>query len=181
MALAMATNDYSIRAATLEDVRGLPAIERAAAVMFPADVLPAHLGAFAVSIADLTDAQHGGRLWVACADDGHVVGFAIAQVFEDAAYLEELDVHPDHGRRGLGRRLVEKVIAWARSEGYRAVLLDTFRNVPWNMPFYARMGFVELEDEEIPEAVRAIMQRTFAAGLDPANRVAMVYWVEREG
>src|SRR3982751_4346278 len=54
---------------------------------------------------DLRGAQSQGRLWVALAGDTPV-GFAHVEVLEpNAAYLEEIDVHPDHGRRGLGRRL----------------------------------------------------------------------------
>ena len=174
----MDTHLYSIRAATPNEVPLLPAIERAAAAQFPVEVLPVHLREFAVPEADLAAAQRAGQLWVACAHNGAVVGFAIAQVFGDVAYLEELDVHPDHGRRGIGRRLVENVIAWARAQGFRAVLLDTFRNVPWNMPFYTRVGFNEIKGDAIPEQVREIMEDTFAAGLDPANRVAMAYWIE---
>ena len=52
--------------------------------------------------------------------------------------LEEIDVHPDHGRRGLGRRLVSAVCAWAARGGHRWLTLTTFRDVPFNMPFHAR-------------------------------------------
>src|SRR6476620_297685 len=62
---------------------------------------------------DLRDAQSQGRLWVALAGDTPV-GFAHVEVLEpNAAHLREIDVHPDHGRRGLGRRLVAEVCGWA--------------------------------------------------------------------
>ena len=39
---------------------------------------------------------------------------------------------------------------WARSHGYGAVTLTTYRDVPWNAPFYERLGFSVL-DELTPE------------------------------
>jgi GNAT superfamily N-acetyltransferase len=60
------------------------------------------------------------------------------------AHLEQLSVHPDHGRRGLGRALLRAAIEWARAAGYRELTLATYRDVPWNGPFYASEGFVEI-------------------------------------
>ena len=67
------------------------------------------------SLFELRDAWRHGRLWVALAD--HVpVGFAHVVVRETgAAHLEELDVHPEHDRRGVGRQLVSTVCAWLKS------------------------------------------------------------------
>jgi GNAT superfamily N-acetyltransferase len=63
---------------------------------------------------------------------------------EVAAHLEQLAVHPDHGRRGLGRALLRAGCAWAAGEGYDTLTLATYRDVPWNGPFYASEGFVEV-------------------------------------
>ena len=45
-------------------------------------------------------------------------------------HLEELDVHPDHGRRGLGSSLVMAVRDWAAATGHEAITLTTFRESP---------------------------------------------------
>jgi GNAT superfamily N-acetyltransferase len=42
---------------------------------------------------------------------------------------------------GIGRRLVAAVCEWASRRGWSRVTLTTFRDVPWNMPFYTRHGF----------------------------------------
>ncbi len=60
------------------------------------------------------------------------------------AHLEQLSVHPDHGRHGAGRALLRAGCTWAAGEGYDALTLATYRDVPWNGPFYASEGFVEI-------------------------------------
>jgi GNAT superfamily N-acetyltransferase len=72
------------------------------------------------------------------------VGLCRIDALGDGAHLEQLSVHPDHGRRGLGRALLRAGVEWAASRGYPRLTLTTFRDVPWNGPFYASEGFVEL-------------------------------------
>ena len=60
------------------------------------------------------------------------------------AHLEQLSVHPDHAGRGLGRALLQAGCDWAAAEGYPELTLATYRDVPWNGPFYASEGFVEV-------------------------------------
>jgi len=121
----------------------------------------------------LSDAQREGRLWVALADDTPV-GFAHVELLEpNAVHLGELDVHPDHGRRGLGTRLVKAVCAWAEARGDLPVTLATFRKVPWNMPFYARLGFEEISRAELSPVLRSVFEDEARRGLDPARRLVM--------
>ena len=60
------------------------------------------------------------------------------------AHLEQLSVHPDQARRGIGRALLRAGVEWARANGYDQLTLVTYRDVPWNGPFYASEGFVEI-------------------------------------
>ncbi len=60
------------------------------------------------------------------------------------AHLEQLSVHPDHARHGLGRALLRAGCAWAAGHGYPELTLATSRDVLWNGPFYASEGFVEI-------------------------------------
>jgi GNAT superfamily N-acetyltransferase len=59
------------------------------------------------------------------------------------AHLEQLSVHPDHAGRGIGRTLLRAGCGWAAEQGYREITLATYRDIPWNGPFYASEGFVE--------------------------------------
>jgi GNAT superfamily N-acetyltransferase len=110
---------------------------------------------------------------VALTDDVPV-GFAQVEVIErGAVHLEEIDVHPDHCRKGLGTKLILHVCHWAGSNGYRAVTLTTFRDVPWNQPFYARLGFDDVPTERVSASLRAVVEDEARRGLDPSRRVVM--------
>jgi GNAT superfamily N-acetyltransferase len=163
---------YKIAAARPRDLPLLPAIELAAATL-RAGHAPVSVLAETTSQADLEDAQQRGQLWVALAEDVPV-GFAHIQVLEPTvAHLEEIDVHPDHGRQGLGRELVFSVCRWAAANGYSCVTLTTFRDVPWNMPFYSRLGFEEIPPEELSPALLSVISDETRRGLDPSRRVPM--------
>ena len=72
------------------------------------------------------------------------VGLCRIDAIASGAHLEQLSVHPDHGRRGVGRALLRAGCAWAAQHDYREVTLATYRDLPWNGPFYASEGFVEV-------------------------------------
>ena len=163
---------YTITLARPEDLAVLPAIELAAARLLVGHAPESVLNE-STSDDALKTAQRHGRLWVALADDVPV-GFAHVEVIEPAAaHLAEIDVHPRHGRRGLGTKLVRAVCDWAMAAGYRSVTLTTFRDVPWNMPFYARLGFEVIPSESLSAALRSVVQAETRRGLDPTRRVAM--------
>jgi GNAT superfamily N-acetyltransferase len=164
--------EYAITVARPKDALLLPAIELAAAKLLVGHAPPAVL-AETTSPEDHARAQRRGLLWVALAGDAPV-GFAHVDVIEaGTAHLEELDVHPTHARRGLGTRLVMAVCAWAAAEGLDGVTLITFRDVPWNMPFYSRLGFEVVSPDQLTAALRAKVEGETARGLDPAKRVTM--------
>jgi GNAT superfamily N-acetyltransferase len=165
---------YSIRPAQTEDIPALAAIELAAARL-----LEGHAPDFV--LAETTDAQRfvdaagHGRLWVACAGS-RPVGFALAEMLaDDLPHLEEIDVEPAHGRRGLGTALVRAVCEWATASRYATVTLTTFRAVPWNFPFYARLGFAEIPRESLRRELAAVVLEETRHGLDPDARVVMAY------
>lgn len=163
---------YQIRLARPDDLARIPAIELAAASQL-AGHAPAAVLAETTSQKDLDVRLSHGHLWVACAGD-EPVGFAYVKLIEPAsAHLDEIDVHPAHGRRGLGTGLVRAVCRWAAEAGLQAVTLRTFREVPWNMPFYARLGFEALDDEALGEAQRAVISDEVRRGLAADRRVTM--------
>jgi hypothetical protein len=69
--------------------------------------------------------------------------------------------------------LVLHVCRWAVSNGYESVTLTTFRDPPWNMPFYARLGFEVVPREELSSALRAVVDDESRRGLDASHRVVM--------
>ncbi|MBW4721226.1 GNAT family N-acetyltransferase [Saccharothrix sp. SC076] len=116
------------------------------------------------------DVMRGLHVWVA-ADPGPVAWIA-AEPVAGFAHVEQVSVHPDHARRGIGAALLDHVESWARERGLAGLTLTTFRDIPWNAPYYRRLGFTDV-DEPSP-ALAAIVAEEAARGLDPARRVCMV-------
>ncbi|MFN2196266.1 MAG: GNAT family N-acetyltransferase [Anaerolineales bacterium] len=164
---------YTIRLARTTDLPYLPDIEQAAAALFVPYGLAALFSTRLTPWEALAAGQACGTLWVAVEPHDRPVGFALAGEVGANAHLDELDVHPEHGRQGLGRRLVKTVCAWARQGGYPAVTLTTLDYVPWNAPFYARLGFKILDEHELSPELRALLQAEVEAGLPGEGRVAM--------
>jgi putative acetyltransferase len=166
------THRYEIALARPGDVPRIAPIELAAAGLLAGHAPEAVLNEVTPDEV-LQAAQRDGRLGVALSGDVPV-GFALVEILEpDAAHLEEIDVHPDHGRRGVGTRLVRWVRRWADARGLAAVTLTTFRDVPWNMPFYARLGFEEVAPGALTPAMRKVCEDEGRRGLDPRRRVVM--------
>jgi GNAT superfamily N-acetyltransferase len=161
---------YAIRTARPNDLALLPAIERAAAAQFRATPYPALADSpLATDHIDLARE----RVWVVVEANDQPVGFIIVRVLAESVHVHELDVHPHHARQGLGWRLVQEAAHWARAQGAAALTLTTFADVPWNGPYYARLGFRTLEAATWTPALQAIWQAETAAGLPMAHRICM--------
>lgn len=165
---------YRIEVALPEHVDVLRDLERAAATLF-AEAGVTLDAEDATPLLELRRAQAEGLLWVALDTAGSVAGFALVgrSRAHPRAHLAELDVHPAHGRRGLGAALVETVCAWALQADLDAVTLTTFRDVPWNAPWYQRLGFAEIPERELDAELRQVLRSEAENGLDPSQRVAM--------
>ncbi|WP_321856138.1 GNAT family N-acetyltransferase [Burkholderia cenocepacia] len=163
-----------IRPAMREDAAAMAAVEVAAAQRFRAigmadiaDGEPTDAAAVLVRIDD-------GRAYVAVDSQGTCVGFAFYRLLDaQRLYLEELDVAPSHAGQRIGARLIEQVMARAAREHVEQVVLSTFRDAPWNAPYYARLGFRIIDDAALDDALRAIRAHHVALGLDETRRVFM--------
>jgi GNAT superfamily N-acetyltransferase len=166
------TPNYTIVRAGTQHLAHLPHIELTAARLLSGHAPESVLNE-TTSHEELLRAASDGLLWVALADDSPV-GFAHVEVIDPTtAHIEEIDVLPAHGRRGIGTRLVKALCSWAASSGFESVTLTTFRDVPWNMPFYERLGFEVISTSALSPALRAIVDDETRRGLDPLQRVVM--------
>jgi GNAT superfamily N-acetyltransferase len=172
----MRSDGYSVNLARFEHIELLADIERAASALFPDDIITPELRVSVVPREQLEAALFDGRLWTAVTDAGDPVGFAIVLSEPDAAFVHEIDVHPAHQRKGLGRRMLRAVIDWARANRFPAVTLTTFEHVPWNAPFYARLGFQTLVEHSLSPAMAQRLRSERARGL--RQRVAMRFPLE---
>ncbi len=128
-----------VRAAAERDLGRLRGIEAAADQLFAPLMKIAHWG----TPADGRDrAESGGQLFVI---GEPAVGFAHVIEIDGHFHLAQLAVHPDHGRRGLGTALVYAAAEAIARRGGESMSLLTFADVPWNAPFYRRLGFETVE------------------------------------
>ncbi|QFU17563.1 GNAT family N-acetyltransferase [Microvirga thermotolerans] len=165
---------YAIRPSRPDDLERLAAVERSAATVYfealgiragiPETMPPAVLRA----------CHEAGLVWVAADGSGDPVGFLAAAEVDGIPFVKEMSVHRDHQGRGLGRRLMEALAGHAAQRGRAALALTTDRFIPFNAPFYARLGFVELPPGEATEGLRRILAEEAAQGFDPRRRVLMV-------
>ncbi len=164
---------YTLRRAMAGELAALPDVEHLAAQQFLHSPRAFAAGLPVQSLEQLHEYQRHGGVWVAVTKEGAIAAFVLCKEVDGAAYIAEADVHPAHARQGLGRALFGLLGQWARQQGYRALLLTTFRDVPWNAPYYQRLGFRLLRDEEVGPGLRAIRAQETQLGLPPESRVCM--------
>ncbi len=167
------THDVRVRRATAGDGPALRDLERRAGARF-AEIGMAEVAADEpASLEHLAGVAADGRSAVAVASVGEVIGYVLVDRVDGAAHVEQVSVDPAHQGRGVGRALLGWVEDWARGEGCRALTLTTFRDVPWNAPLYAHLGFGEVAPDEIGPGLAAVVSEEAAHGLDPSARVCM--------
>jgi ribosomal protein S18 acetylase RimI-like enzyme len=171
---------YQVVPARREHFAAMREVERAAELIFPLDVFPLALrGRTLTSDEEFVEAQRDGLLWCAVAGGGEVAGYAIAFWVGGDLHLDEIDVHPAHQQRGVGRALIDVVCAHARANGAPRLTLTTFRPVPWNMPWYERLGFVAFAEGALPPQLSEIFEEEISRGLAREQRVAMALVLAR--
>ena len=137
--------EVAIRPGRRDDLASLGAIEDSGAQTFAALGQPLADGSPPTPPEQWAGSLESGLLWVADDPDAGLVGFLAGQITADGLYIAEVDVLMERQRQGHGRRLMQAAIDWARGQRLTAVTLTTFRSIPFNAPFYASMGFVELD------------------------------------
>jgi GNAT superfamily N-acetyltransferase len=160
---------YAIREASQRDLAALPMIEQAAGTLYWST--PYRRFAYAPNVSEHIDTARD-RVWI-IAENDEPVGFVIVREFSGTAHIHEIDVHPRCARRGLGRRLIEHVANWASARGHTTLTLTTFGDVPWNGPYYSRLGFATIPVEALSAGLREILLAEAAAGFPMQHRVAM--------
>ena len=164
---------YSIRLARADEVGRLRLIEDEAGTLFDGLGLIDESLDPSFPLDKAAELVALGQVWVACLENDLPVAMAITSVRDDDVHLEEMDVVPGHGRRGLGARLLEHVCSWAQARGHASVTLSTFRDVPWNAPFYRKHGFRDLQPEEWSPSMRSLQESEARHGLRVEARVFM--------
>ncbi|GAB5450821.1 MAG: hypothetical protein Hals2KO_11490 [Halioglobus sp.] len=117
------------------------------------------------------DAIAAGRAHVASNERDHAIGFIVLSYVDDAPYLDQISVHPDYMRRGVGTQLLACAIRWADEQ---PLWLTTYSHVPWNRPYYEQHGFRQVAVASCGPGIRSILELQRAALPAPEQRIAMV-------
>jgi GNAT superfamily N-acetyltransferase len=164
-----------VRAAARPELQTIQTIERASAQRFlgvmdavandepsPLPLLDARREAGGLLVAEF---QAGGASALA--------GFVIFRPLEESLYVEQIDVLPDFGRQRIGATLIDAVADQARNMGLARLTLSTFRDIPWNAPYYRKLGFADLDGQALSPGLAAVRYDHLARGLDENARVFM--------
>ncbi|MFC4171204.1 GNAT family N-acetyltransferase [Microvirga sp. GCM10011540] len=165
---------YTIRLGRIDDLDRLAEVERSAAITYfaalgtvpdPSEVVPPRI---------LTACCDAGLLWVAADRHDVPVGFLAAQTVDLCLFVKEMSVAREHQGAGLGRRLMQAAMDHAREASFPAAALTTDRLIPFNGPFYERLGFVAVPVGQASPGLRNLLESEIAAGFDPARRILMI-------
>jgi GNAT superfamily N-acetyltransferase len=170
-----------VRRARRDELEALREIERDAGRAFAAIGMPEIAADEPLSVTELESFVRAGRAWVAVDASGHQVGYLLSAVVDGCAHIEQVSVAPAHARRRVGAALINRLDADAAAENLPALTLTTFRDVPWNAPYYARLGFVVLGPAEQGPELRALIERETSSIPGNAPRVAMRRPTRRSG
>lgn len=99
---------------------------------------------------------------------------AVATRSEGWLHVAEIDVHPDWQRKGIGRRLMQRLLDEARTRVLKGGTLTTDRWAAFNAPFYLSLGFRFVHPQDATPNLQLVLDEEAAAGLNPGRRVAMV-------
>ena len=162
----------TIRVPEPQELRLIADVERSAGQMFAGAGMPNIAAHAPTPLEDLKEHQAEGLILIAL-EGSDIVGFATLNVLGDHAHLDQMAVAREHGRHGHGTRLLEAACELARQRGYDTITLTTFRDIPWNAPFYAQRGFKVIPEDDLSPELRAQRDLEQTYGLDPELRVVM--------
>lgn len=162
-----------IRAARPTDLPRIRDIEIAAGVLFRGLGMDAVADDAPPSQSDLAPYLRDGRAWVATDPADKPIAYILVDVIDSRAHIEQVSVHPVHSRKGVGSALIDHVERWAAAHSLHGMTLTTFSDVPWNAPYYERLGFRALPEEAWSDGLKAIVREEVRHGLGAWPRVVM--------
>ena len=162
-----------IRPPRSDELEALRSIERDAGRAFAAIGMADIAADEPPTVAELEAARAAGRLFVAVDGTDRPVAYLVSAVVDGCAHVEQVSVASAHAGQGLGAMLIDHLGALALADRRPALTLTTFRDVPWNAPYYRRLGFLPIDPAEHGPELAALVAREAASIPSDAPRVAM--------
>jgi len=123
-------------------------------VQLPIEGVPEHVGDF------IQITARGKR-------GGPILGCVGLEIYDGSALLRSLAVEPEHQGKGYGRELTAAITEYARKRGVAVLFLLTSTAES----FFAKVGFVRVERETVPAAVKRSVEFKSAC---PMSAVCMM-------
>jgi GNAT superfamily N-acetyltransferase len=155
------------------DLERLREIERAAGEAFRGIDMAMVADDEPPAVETLREYADAGRAWVATDSADLAVGYLLLDILDGDAHIEQVSVVPACSGRGIGRTLIDHAAEWAVAQGFTALTLTTFADVPWNAPYYERLGFRALPADQLSPGLLDARRREAEHGLDAWPRLAM--------
>jgi GNAT superfamily N-acetyltransferase len=171
--LQSSVKEISIRAARSTDIPLLEYVEKSAAEIFRTVNLDFLINGPTVDPSLLAFMAISNNLMVAVNRWDHPIGFAGGQNVGGHFHIVEVSVAQEYQGKGVGTALLFALLDAAKREGYRSVTLTTYRNVPFNGPWYSKMGFREVQAMDLSREYMEIMEHEAQNGLDVDQRCVM--------
>ncbi|MGJ3264057.1 MAG: GNAT family N-acetyltransferase [Salinarimonas sp.] len=89
--------------------------------------------------------------------DGRPVGHVLLEPLDGLLYVSSIAVAPEAGGRGVGPALMRAAEARAVALGLAGTSLATFREPPWNGPWFRRLGYAPIPQARIGPGLAAIL------------------------
>ncbi len=162
---------FKVAPAPAEKLHEFQELERLAASRFRDSPHPSAADLPPLGIGELERINTQSGLWGITTRSAELAAYLAWEPLENDAYIVEVDVRPESSGARLGAALIDHVALIARRRGLSRVLLRTFADVPWNAPYYRKLGFRELA--EPPATLEETARHEAALGLDLSRRVTM--------
>ncbi|NUS74213.1 MAG: GNAT family N-acetyltransferase [Corynebacteriales bacterium] len=157
----------------MDELPALQDIERAAGQCFKDVGMPEIAADDPLSLDELAWFQASEMAWVAVNETDQPMAYLIAKIVDDDFYVEQISVHSAYARRRIGKAMLDHVAGVARDADASHLTLATFRDVPWNAPYYLTCGFEIMSRESLTPGLLAIQRQEIDHGLYRWARVFM--------
>lgn len=153
-------DSIAIRNTVASDLPRIPAIQTDADELFRTIGVAATKHQTPLSLEELSVFHEAGHAWVATvskegSDSETAIAYILVYVVDNdemgwkSAFILRVSVCTEYSRRGIGKALIEHVALWASQHGMSALDMTTLKNVPWNQPYFERLGFQVVDEEEL--------------------------------
>lgn len=170
---AQPATDFTIRKARNEDIPLLGPVERSAAEIFRSVNLDFLSDGPTMDESLLSKMTNSNHLWVAVDKSDQPIGFAGGEDIDGNFHVAEVSVTQHAQGKGVGKSLMTELIRQAKEEGYTTITLTTYRDLPWNGPWYNKMGFLEVKVDEMGQEYSKMLDSEAHHGHDMNLRCIM--------